>query len=257
MEFSAPAIDGPIKLRRSWGHDMGNPAAATARNDDAPLELPSRQVTSPQATKRMMQTPCCQRFRVAAMALLGLGIGHAFAESSYGHADLGTDRVSATARARLSVTVPPLMWLRIGAGKGISEADTAREMADVRSQLNPPVDRSSIPAAEANAVSSVADMATRPTGLYVAAWTNTGSGALSCSVNQGNMAAGDPTRTLVRVTSVGSLDHPGADLSSCAFKKFASNVLAKGLWFYSLGEAPTEGPAGISWPMVIYTISSV
>ncbi|RDI21260.1 hypothetical protein [Pseudacidovorax intermedius] len=177
------------------------------------------------------------------------------AESTYGYASSGSGTLTATGRVNLSVTVPKLILLRVGAANATQSSLTWAPTFSIQNGPTSPNNGNNT-AINWNAAAPTLAVGSQPSALTVAAWTNAGVGTLSCAVGAWS-AAGGPPNSSFAVSGSGTLAHPGGDLGACSSSTIASNVLASGSWTYTLNGTPTSWTAGAYSATVTYTASGV
>lgn len=194
-----------------------------------------------------------------ASTILAATVAMAFpagAESTYGYNAAGSGTLTATGRVNLSVTVPKLILLRVGAASGVQANLSWTPSLSIPAVPTPPAAGNNT-AVNWDGSAPTVSAGTQPGSLTVAAWTNAGSGTINCAVGTWTPATGGPPNSSFTVTSTGSLSHPGANLGACGSTSFGSNALASGSWAYALGGTPASWSAGSYSATVTYTASGV
>ena len=195
---------------------------------------------------------------LAIAALASVSAGSALAESQYGYSSAGTGTITATAKVKLSVVIPKLILLKVGATNNTQDTVTWTAALSIPAA-------STVPTATANDVvvswdGSAPAVSATPTDnvLPVSAWTNAGAGTLICSVAAWNVTGG-PANANFTVTSTGAapVPHPGANLGACASTSFTSNTLLTGNWTYALTGTPSSWTAGTYTTSVTYTAQGI
>ncbi|WP_020395318.1 hypothetical protein [Thiolinea disciformis] len=189
--------------------------------------------------------------------------GQSFAESTYGYQGTGVGGVTATAKVQVTVTVPKLILLRVG-----TEGSTVDNLAftaagSVASAPTTLTTGNSLASTWGDSSGAVAPSFTNTAGqtLTAYAWTNASGGSLSCATVANTMfvATNGLTSADVKVSSTGTLAHPGTD-TSCAgpATTLTKNTLATGTWTYSiLGSALATAQAGEHKQTTTYTASAL
>jgi len=203
----------------------------------------------------MIRSSITHRMLAVSLAALSLFVGGAaMAESQYGS---GTGTITAQAKVNLSVTVPKLILLRVGA------TNTAVDTVSWTSALSIPGVAPTTPLATAantnvdwSGAAPTVTTTTAAGALTVYAWTNAGAGTINCVVGAWN-AAGGPTNANFTVATTGTLPHPGANLGACASTPFPSNVVATGTWTYALGGTPASWVANVYTNTITYTAQGI
>jgi hypothetical protein len=188
--------------------------------------------------------------------LLCLSTGPTLAESTYGYNSAGGGTVTANARVNLSVTVPKMILLRVGAAN--AAVDTMSWTVGASIPATP-----TVPAATANNVAvnwngALPTMTTSasPAAINVFAWSNASTSTINCALGAWS-AAGGPTNANFTVTVTGTLPHPGGNLGACTSTAITANTLLTGTWQYVLGGAPGSWSAGAYTNVVTYTATGV
>lgn len=189
------------------------------------------------------------------MALAGIG-SVSRAESTYGYAATGSGTLTATGRVNLSLTVPKLILLRVGAASTTQTNLAWTPTFSIPAVPTPPVTGNNT-GVNWDASAPTVSIGTQPGAVAVTAWTNAGSGTINCAVGTWSPATGGPPNASFTVTGTGTLPHPGANLGACTSTAFTSNSLASGTWTYALGGTPTSWSAGAYSAVVTYTASGV
>ena len=204
-----------------------------------------------------------KNWKLSAMAVAGLLVaaGGAMAESQYGHSSTGAGQVSANATLTVTVNVPKLVLLRVGAsGTTQSVATLQGAFGQIPGGVTAPLnDGSTQPSGWDGTAPVITSAATSTVRAY--AWTNSaGGGALTAST------PGDTLGAAVTVTSGnalnGGLNHPGANLSagvlSAASVPFAKGAVRASDWTFSIsGAAMTTMDAGSVSQTLVYTATTL
>ncbi|MDQ0611192.1 hypothetical protein QFZ83_005363 [Variovorax sp. W1I1] len=203
----------------------------------------------------MIRSSIAHRMLAISVAALSLFTGGAaMAESQYGS---GTGTITAQANVKLSVVVPKLILLRVGA------TNTTQDTVSWTSALSIPGVAPTTPLATAantnvdwSGAAPTVTTTTAAGALTVYAWTNAGAGTINCAVAAWN-ATGGPTNANFTVATTGTLPHPGANLGACASTPFASNTVATGTWTYALGGTPASWLANTYTTTITYTAQGI
>ena len=202
--------------------------------------------------------PSAPPHRLLALCVAALCLaagGAARAESQYG---AGTGTITAQAKVNLSVTVPKLILLRVGAAN--TAVDTLRwsSALEIPAVPTPALADATNTGVDWNGAAPAASVATAAGAdtLTVYAWTNAGTGTIHCALGAWN-ATGGPADANFTVTAEGTLPHPGANLGACASTAFPSNTVATGTWTYSLGGAPAGWRANTYTNTITYTAQGI
>lgn len=225
----------------------------TTRHARCPQDLPIRSSGTQKARDGVLLPA------IRLCAVLAATVATAFpaaAESTYGYNSAGTGTLTATGRVNLSVTVPKLILLRVGAASTVQANLGWTPSISIPAAPTTPATGNNTAVPWDGAAPTVA-AGTQPGSLTVAAWTNAGAGTINCAVSTWVPATGGPPNSSFTVTATGSLSHPGANLGACASTSFGSNALASGTWAYVLGGTPASWNAGSYSATVTYTASGV
>jgi hypothetical protein len=191
-----------------------------------------------------------------AIALAGLALvaTSAQAESTSGYDAAGATTVTATARVNLSVTVPKLILLRVGAA-GTAQTNLAwTAVPTIPAGAAAPLAGNSQNATW-DGTAPVFGTFTNPGAVNVFAWTNAASGGtLTCATT--SLTAGLVAADFA-VASTG-LAHPGTTAACATPTLFARNVLQTGNWTYTMTAATLNGlAAGAYTGLITYTATGV
>jgi len=213
--------------------------------------------TSPEPKEIVMMNKTMTSLALAAALTLSLA-GSALAESQYGYNSTGTGTVTATAHVTLSVTVPKLILLRVGANSGtISNLGWTTSLSIPGTPTVPTTTASNVPVDWTGAAPTSA-ASTNPAGLAVFAWTNNPNGG-QIAFTATAFGTGGPTLANIGVTAAGSsLAHPGANLGvTGATTNFTALTAASDTWNYALSGTPGGWLAGAYSSTVTYTATSI
>jgi hypothetical protein len=192
-----------------------------------------------------------------AVALLAVvtACGLSQAESTSGYSAAGTGTVTATARVNLSVTVPKLILLRVGAAGGTPTNLAWTAVPTIPAGAATPLTGSN-QAATWDGTAPVFGGVTNPGAVAAFAWTNSsGGGSLACATTSltGGLAAAD-----FAVASGAGLAHPGTTAACATPTTFARNAVQSGSWTYSILPATLNGlAAGAYSGLITYTATSL
>jgi hypothetical protein len=192
-----------------------------------------------------------------AIALAGLALvaTSAQAESTSGYDAAGTATVTATARVNLSVTVPKLILLRVGAAGGTPTNLAWTAVPTIPAGAATPLTGSN-QAATWDGTAPVFGGVTNPGVVAAFAWTNSsGGGSLACATTAltAGLAAAD-----FAVASGAGLAHPGTTAACATPTTFARNAVQSGSWTYSMTAATLNGlAAGAYTGLITYTATSL
>ena len=180
------------------------------------------------------------------------------AESRITTVTAGSTALSTTAKLNIAVSVPRILYLRVGdAGATVNTVTFTAGLtgvtlptADTVYAGTPPVGVGTITAADNNGTSDGA--------VGVQLWTNNGSANLNCAGAALTSGANTIPLSAITVTSLatgGSLAHPGANLActSAARGSAGTNNLSD-TWTFAYAPA-TLPPAGSYTTVVTYTAS--
>jgi hypothetical protein len=202
-----------------------------------------------------MFTPSSFLKAVAALAVVS-ACGLAQAESTYGYASSGTGTVTANARVNLSVTVPKLILLRVGAA-GAPQTNLAWTVGlTIPAGAVAPVNGNNTGVTWDGTAPGFAAI-TNPAAVAAFAWTNSsGGGSLACATTA--LTAGGPAAADYAVSSAAGLAHPGTTAACATATTFARNVLQTGSWTYSVLPATLNAlAAGAYTGLITYTATSL
>ena len=182
--------------------------------------------------------------------------GYALADSQYGYSTSGSN-VTAQANVKLSVAVPKLILLRVGSTNTTIDTLSWTASFSIPAVPTAPVvgNNTSVDWSGAAPTSTL----NTPAALTVYAWTNAGTGTLTCAAPTWSPATGGPANTDFTVTVTGTLPHPGTNLAcGAASATIPSNSVATGTWAYSLASAAAASwKAGSYTAQVTYTATGV
>ena len=195
-----------------------------------------------------------------------LAAGTATAESTYGYNESGTGTVSATAKTKVTVNVPKLILLRVGAA---GAAGTAADNLIFNAEPNISSAPGSTMGADGNSKAATWD-GVAPTfadpasqSLIAFGWTNALGGAnLTCATTADTMFTGAQGLASSDVSVVssagGTLAHPGATTACVGTTTMAKNTLLSSTWTYSvLGTALAKAAAGTHVQTTTYTATTL
>ena len=182
--------------------------------------------------------------------------GSALADSQYGSSTTGTN-VTAQANVKLSVAVPKLILLRVGSTNTTIDTVSWTTSFSIPAVPTAPVVGNNT-SVDWNGAAPTSTLNT-PAALTVYAWTNAGTGTLTCAAPTWVPATGGPANTDFTVTVTGTLPHPGTNLAcGAASATIPSNSVATGTWAYGLASASAASwKAGSYTAQVIYTATGV
>jgi hypothetical protein len=196
-------------------------------------------------------------------ASLMLSAGSSLAQSTYGYNAAGTGAVSATANAKVTVNIPKLVLLRVGAaGAAGTAADTLTFNAAPNISSAPGstmgTDGDNKAATWDGVAPTFADPASQSLSAY--GWTNAQGGAtLTCAtVADAMFSAGNGlTSANINVSNSGTLAHPGATTACGGSTTITKNTLLASTWTYSvLGSALANASAGTHTQTTTYTATT-
>lgn len=198
-------------------------------------------------------SPMVRRCAVLATGLLA---GAASAESTYGTGN-GAN-VRATARLALSVEVPKLIVLRVGAAGAGQTTVTWNVNASIP---GPPAVAPVTGNNQAfNWGATTPTFATAVAGanaVQVRAYTNALGATLSCTAPTWNTAGGPPNANFTVTSTGAALTHPGANLGACGSRTIARGAVRASTWTYNLSNAGAVGwRAGTYTATVTYTATA-
>jgi hypothetical protein len=191
-----------------------------------------------------------------AVVALALAATSANAESTSGYDAAGTATVTANARVTLSVTVPKLILLRVGAA-GAPQTNLAWTVGlSIPAGPVAPLAGNN-QAANWDGTAPVFAAITNPAAVSAFAWTNsTGGGSLACAASA--LTAAGPVAADYAVASGAGLAHPGATAACATATTFPRNVLQTGTWTYSVAPATLNAlAAGAYSGLITYTATSL
>ncbi|MDH1703144.1 hypothetical protein [Comamonas terrigena] len=201
-----------------------------------------------------MNRPLLARHLLAvSIASVSLAAGPALAESQYGS---GTGTITAQARVNLSVTVPKLILLRVGATNAAIDTVTWTSTLSIPGVPTTPLASANNTNVDWTGAAPTVTTTSAANTLTVYAWTNAGAGTINCSMGAWN-ATGGPLNANFTITTTGTLPHPGANLGACAAVSFPSNVVATGTWAYALGGTPGSWTANTYTNTITYTAQGI
>ena len=199
--------------------------------------------------------------RIAIIAALAAFSTFAQAESRLS-ASASTGSISATAKINVNVSVPRILYLAVGStGATVDSVDFVVGAAGITGAL-PVSDQAFAGAVPIGAGSvTVTDTQTANAQGTVSArlWSNSGTATLGCTSTA--IASGALTLPLgdFKVTSAGTLSHPGADLSACTGTAVSAGAAGaggisdfSGTWAFSYVPSVLP-PAGTYAGTVTYT----
>lgn len=202
-----------------------------------------------------------KKITVAAAIGLLLAGGNVLAESTFGYNSAGTGTVSASAKAKVTVNVPKLILLRVGTAGATVDELTFNAAPTINSAPGSTLgtdgnDKASI---WDGAIPLFSDTAGQDLNAFI--WTNALAGAsLTCSTTADTMftAGQGLTSTDVKVSSAGTLAHPGASTACGSTVSVAKNTLLTSTWTYSiLGSALANAAAGTHTQTTTYTATTL
>ncbi|EIJ34623.1 hypothetical protein Thini_2051 [Thiothrix nivea DSM 5205] len=195
-----------------------------------------------------------------AIGLLFIGSG-VLAESQYGYKDDATGNVTATAQAKVQVTVPKLILLRVGTAGTTVDQLTFDASPTVNSAPGSTLADGSNQEATWDGVAPLfADTGGQDLNAFV--WTNALNGAnLTCATTADAMfTAGEGlTSSNVEVArSAGTLNHPGATTACGTTVPVTRNTLMTATWTYSIkGTTLAQAAAGVHTQTTTYTATTL
>jgi hypothetical protein len=192
-----------------------------------------------------------------------LSIGSATAESTFGYNAAGTGTVTATAKAQVTVNVPKLILLRVGAAGTTVDNLIFNAAPNISSAPGSTMgaDGNSKEATWDGAAPTFADPTSQT--LLASGWTNALGGAnLTCATVANTMftAAEGLTSANVTVASSagGTLAHPGGTTGCGGTTVMPKNTLLSSTWTYSvLGTALASAAAGKHVQTTTYTATTL
>lgn len=205
-----------------------------------------------------MKTSSIRITALAAIAAAGLFAGNASAESQYGSGAAGST-ITAQARVNLSVVVPKLILLRVGASGGTIDTVSWTSAFSVSTAPTTPLASTNNTAATWDGTAPTATSSPTSNIVPVYAWTNS-SGGGNLSYTATAFGAGGPTLGNVTVSAGAGLAHPTPTALAAASTgsiTFPTATVATGTWTYALGGTPATWQAGTYTSVVTYTATSI
>lgn len=198
---------------------------------------------------------------VAAAVAVGLGAGSAaLANSTYGFNSAGTGNVSATASVQVTINVPKVIVLRVGAAGATQDALTFNVSPDIQTApgVVPTSGSGNDQAATWNAVAPTLNISGGGS-LNAYLWhNNAGDASLTCSASA--LTGAGFALTDILVSNGGSgLSHPGASANcGTTVNSLARNTLHNAAWTYSLNATNMTAANPGSWSTTItYTAATL
>lgn len=202
----------------------------------------------------MTRSSIAHRMLAVSVAALSLAGGTAMAESQYGS---GTGTITAQAKVKLSVTVPKLIVLRVGANNALVDQLSWTSALGIPGVPTTPLATAANTNVDWSGAAPTVTTTTAAGALTVYAWTNAGAGTINCALGAWNILTGGPANADFTVTTTGTLPHPGPNLGACASTGFPSNTVATGTWTYVLGGTPASWVANVYTNTITYTAQGV
>ncbi|HVE52659.1 MAG TPA: hypothetical protein VNB23_04690 [Ramlibacter sp.] len=204
-----------------------------------------------------------QNWKLNAIAAVGLmvGAGTAVAESQYGHDSTGASQVSAAATLTVTVNVPKLVLLRVGAsGAGPTTATLQGVFGSIPGGALAPLADANEQATGWNGTApTIASAATATVRAF--AWTNSSGGGNLTAATVGAVNLGANVTVTESNALNGGLDHPGTDLTAAQLGTvipFAKNAVRASDWTYSIsGATLTTLDAGAISQVIKYTATTL
>lgn len=193
--------------------------------------------------------------RIALIAALAVVSTVAQAESRLS-ASTGAGNISATAKISVNVTVPRILYLRVGSAGAQQDAiNFAVGAAGLTGTLpiNDSVYAGAVPMGAGTVTVTDTETANAQGTVTAQLWTNTGTAALSCTST--NIAAGAVSlpKSDFKVLTTGALAHPGNDLGCGGAPTTVTPASGAGsftgTWAYSY--TPTTLPAAGTYAGVV------
>jgi hypothetical protein len=202
----------------------------------------------------MIRSSIAHRMLAISVAALSLFGGAAMAESQYG---AGTGTITAQANVKLSVVVPKLILLRVGATNTTQDTVAWTSTLSIPGVPTAPLGTAANTPVDWSGAAPTVTTATAAGALTVYAWTNAGAGTINCAMGAWNILTGGPANADFTVATTGTLPHPGANLGACASTAFPSNVVATGTWTYALAGTPASWRANTYTNTITYTAQGI